>query len=380
MKSIPLKSILAVFFLIILGVSINSLLKSKLNACQNLNSKSEKLQCWEELIDSTLTKQGINQAFEIVEQLYQKEPVFVSNCHDFVHLIGEKAYKLFSNHQEFNLSSKTSYCGYGFYHAFMEALLQDEGDLTKARQFCDVAARKMQDQNADAKGACYHGIGHGVADNHDQKSWENEKDLVEEALILCEKVAPDDVLLNRCSSGVFNVLAIAYNDNRLKINPQDPLWFCRQLSNDIYKKTCYEEMNTALFVLTNKDFVSAAKFIETVKEDEFASSGIRSLAGVFGMSSVQIVDFDKPVRDCRKLQERLRLTCFKGFVAGLIEGGSPAVEYEKALQFCKDSLLATEEKQACFEEALRLSSIYYPKQKHKLVCNLVEDKFRKYCL
>lgn len=358
---------------------MNSRSKKELNTCQNLNSESEKLQCWENSIDSTLNHQGIDQAFEVVGKLYQSEPVFASSCHDFVHLIGKKAYKLFSNHQEFNLSSKTSYCGYGFYHAFMEALLKDGGDLGKARQFCDYVDRKMHDQNADAKGACYHGIGHGVADNHDQKTWENERDLVNNALTLCEKVAPDDVLLDRCSSGVFNVLAIAYNGNRLQINSQDPLWFCRHLQNDIYKKTCYDEMNTALFALAKKDFISAALFLEDVKEDEFASSGIRSLAGAFGMSDVQNLDFEKSINDCHRLQERLRLSCIKGFAAGLIEGGSPALEYEKALQFCNDILLNTEEKQVCFEEVLWLSSTYYPKQKHKLVCNKVLDKFRKYC-
>ena len=362
-----------------MGTGISRLTSSQLKDCHNLDSNSQKLVCWEELIDSTLKKSSISEAFEIVEQVYNSDPVFVSNCHDFVHLIGEKAYQKFSNKEGFNLSSKTSYCGYGFYHAFMESLLQDSGDLTKAREFCDYAERKLQGQNADAKGACYHGIGHGVADNHDQKSWDNETDLVSNALTLCEKVAADNVLLNRCSSGVFNVLAIAYNGNKLKINSQDPLWFCRQLKKDIYKKTCFEEMNTALFVLSGKDFIQAAKFIEEIEDDEFANSGIRSLAGVFGMSFVQLGNFDKFINDCRNLQERLRLSCIKGFVTGLIEGGSPGEEYIKSLKFCGSGILKMSEKVACFEETLRLSSIYYPKEKHQLVCNLVDNKFRKYC-
>lgn len=361
LKSKALKFLLIFQILAYLVVGVNYLSKKDLRGCQNLNT-AEKLICWEKVIDSTLKRDGMNQAFEIVEKLYQEDPIFVSNCHDFVHLIGERTYKLFSENRQFNLSSKTSYCGYGFYHAFMESLLTDGGDLAKAREFCEYVDKKMQGQNADAKGACYHGIGHGVADNHDQKSWKNEDDLVDEALSLCEKVAPDNVLLNRCSSGVFNVLAIAYNGSKLKINSKDPLWFCRQQKNDIYKKTCYEEMNTALFVLTGRNFISAAKFIEAIEEDEFASSGIRSLAGVFGMSSVQNIDFAKNIDDCRNIQARLRLACFKGFVAGLMEGGNPGKEYEKALKFCKNSGLNIEEKEACIEELLRLCSLVDSKQ------------------
>lgn len=365
--------------LVILGLLIYSFSKKSEDNCQNLNSKSEKLTCWEKLFDFTLKNKGIDQAFGIVERLYKEDPVFVSNCHDFVHLIGEKTYQLFSNKRDFSPSAKTSYCGYGFYHSFMESLLKDGGDLAKARQFCDYVDRKMSNQNTDVKGACYHGIGHGVADNHDQKEWKDEKDLVESALTLCEKVAEDKVMLNRCSSGVFNVLAIAYISNRLDI-PADPLWFCHQQQNNIYKKTCYEEMNTALFVFSEKDFTKAASFLEKVEKDEFALSGIRSLAGVFGMSQVQNNDFSKIINDCRKIQQRLTISCFKGYAAGLIEGGNPSKEYEKALEFCQDDLLKDEEKAACFEEVLRLSNIYYPREKQEKICNLVEDKYKKYCL
>ena len=227
MKSRYSKIILIVLFIILLGSAIKiTLQKKQSNICQNLNSTSQKLQCWEELIGSTLNSGGIDQAFKIVEQLYQEDPVFISNCHDFVHLIGEKAYQKFSNQQDFNFSSKTYYCGYGFYHSFMESLIDDGEDFEKARQFCDLVDRKIHSQNADAKGACYHGIGHGAADNHDQNTFKDETELTSNALDLCEKVSEENVFLNRCSSGVFNVLAIAYNSNRLKIRKTDPLRFC----------------------------------------------------------------------------------------------------------------------------------------------------------
>ena len=378
LKKLSLRFLIIVLILFFGAIFLHNFPKKDLS-CQNLNSQSEKLICWEQLIEKTLKTHGIDKAFEIVETLYKEDPIFVSNCHDFVHLIGGKAYLLFTTNQQFNLSDKTSYCGFGFYHAFMEALILDGADLAKAGEFCDYVDTKMHAVNADAKGACFHGIGHGVADNHDQKEWNSEEDLTEKALALCKNVSPDDTLLNRCSSGVFNVLAIAYNNNKLKINPNDPLWYCRGLQNDIYKKTCFEEMNTALFVLSGKNFVNAASFIEEIKEDDFAKSGIRSLAGVFGMSLVQGSDSEKIIENCRNLQTRLIPSCIEGFVAGFIEAGSPSSEYKKALNFCHSSLFTNSEKEVCFKEALRLSSIFYPKEKQQQICRLVDENFRVYC-
>lgn len=361
------------------NLEANNLQYSPLNKCKNPNEKIQKLQCWEELIDSALKNQGVDKAFEIVEILYSSEPDFANDCHAFVHKIGEKAYKLFSNHQDFPLSPRTSYCGYGFYHAFMESLLRNGGDLNKAKQFCDYVDEQMGNTIADAKGACYHGIGHGTADNHNIKFWKNEEELVVPALKLCLKVAPDERFLNRCASGVFNVMAINYNSHKLTLNASDPLWFCRQQENQVFKKTCYEEMNTALFALSRGEFIKAAKFIEGIYEDEYANSGIRSLAGVLGMSLVKNLEFTKTFDDCRTLQQRLRLSCIKGFVGGLIEGGQPHQEYIKALKFCADHRLSEDEKAACYEETLWLSSQYYPKEKYQQICEEVDEKFRKNC-
>lgn len=388
--SVKAKFIFLAFLFIVLSESIYLIssqrniktdsLEVTLKKCATLNLDSEKLQCWEDLLDSTLKYQGIDKAFDIVESLYNTEATFASNCHGYVHIIGQKAYRLFSTHQDFNLSLKTSYCGYGFYHAFMESLLTSGGNLDEARQFCDYVDKKMGSTIADTKGACYHGIGHGVADNHDQKHWDSEEVLVGPALKLCEKVAPNDILLNRCSSGVFNVLAISYSSNRVNLNLQNPLSFCNQLSNNIYKRTCYEEMNTLLFSLSHGDFIQAAKFVEEIGDDNFANSGIRSLAGVFGMSLVKNTDFTNAIYDCRNLQERLRLSCIRGFVGGLIEAGQPHQEYVKALQFCADErLLSGDEKKACYQEFLWLSSQYYPEQKYQQICQSVDSKYRQNC-
>lgn len=376
-KNFPLVAV----FLIILFIGIASLIKTEsqkidYKSCSNASSKP---QCWEGLVDSALRNGGIRKAFEIVETLYASEPEFASDCHAYVHEIGSAAYNLFSKDKDFELSSKTSYCGYGFFHAFMESLVTKGDDLTRARKFCDYVDKQLGSQSAYAKGACYHGIGHGVADNHDVEYWNSEEELAAKPLQLCNQIALDETLLHRCGSGVFNVMAINYNSGRLAINKQDPFQFCRKQSLNYYKRACYEEMNTALFALTQSSFLDASRFVEGISEDEYANASIRSLAGLWGVSNAQNPNFGPIVDNCRKLQQRLRLGCFGGFAAGLIEGGQPHQEYVRALSFCSDARLSSDEKTSCYKETLWMTSHYYPKEKHQQICQSINNEFRVYC-
>lgn len=350
--------------------------KISLSSCNRSQDLVDKKQCWEQLIESTLQDHGLEETFNLVDFLYKNDSLFAFDCHAYVHLIGEKTYQLFSQNQSLTLSTKASYCGYGFYHGFMETLLLAGDDLKKAGQFCDWAEKQVGGKN-DVKGACFHGIGHGLSDNHDKKYWSNENELVDNPLIICETVAPSEYMINRCSSGVFNVLAINYISNFLPINQGDPLDFCKRLTKSYFKKPCLEEMNTMLIAISGRDMVRAAKFLEGI-ENQYASSAMRSLAGVVGMNSDDNL-FSLQVDKCRKVRSNLRLSCIRGFVSGLIEGAISGTQEVKALSFCRNPMLESEEEINCYQEALRLLSLYLPLEKYQRVCNQLSEKYRRYC-
>jgi len=75
--------------------------------------------CWEDFIVTTLRKEGVDAALDAIGKLYANDPKFSESCHAYSHLIGREAYWLFLRGKSIDLSSKTSFCGYGFFHGFM---------------------------------------------------------------------------------------------------------------------------------------------------------------------------------------------------------------------------------------------------------------------
>lgn len=348
--------------------------KTRAASCKNV-------QCWQDLIDSTLKEKGLNEAFEVLATLYQNEPQFALSCHDFAHKLGARAYQLFSQKEDFGLSSKSSYCGYGFYHGFMETLLQKTGDMNEARRFCEYADTQLKKTTSDAGGACYHGIGHGAVDGSDPGTWGNPEDMIEPALKLCEMVASDENppprygKLFRCVSGVFNALEILSTSNKYKLslNTDDPFWICKAQPAR-YKEACFTQFVVAVMSVTGNDFIQSAKIIDAIKEDEYALPTLQSL--VVELPHQGKTDYQETLTYCRSLSVRFRETCVYAFAEGFMKYGPPQNEYVKALEFCESSLLTDDEKQACFTRILSILRIWYSAEKSQEICEGVDQKYR----
>ena len=365
-----------VLVILALGIYLIPANLGKSDYCNKLSEATSKKQCWEQVLENVLNAKGVDAAFDLVNYLYKNEPLFAADCHSYIHLVGEKGYQLFSQKKQIKLSSKAATCGYGFYHGFMETLLIAGKDIKEAGQFCDWAQNQVGGTN-DVKGACFHGIGHGLSDNHDKKYWLNEAELVENPLVICEIVGEDDYMINRCASGVFNVMAINYLAGFLPLNKEDPLGFCKKQTKPYFKKACFEEMNTMLISISRNDIVAAAKYLDDL-EDQYAASAMRSLASVVGMS-FRDTDYSSQIQNCRRLPSRLRILCIRGFAGGLIEGETSNTQGAKALLFCSSANLQDEEKNNCYQETLRLLSIYLPAKRYQNVCNRLDEKYQNYC-
>lgn len=354
---------------------------TQLAKCKTFSSNSQKKQCWESLIDSSLKDEGINKTFDILESLYKTEPDFANECHGYSHKIGEAAYKLFStNHKDQTLSSKSFYCGYGYYHGFMETMLHTTGTLDGAREFCKYAGEKLKNQNNDAEGTCYHGIGHGVVDGSDPRSEGNVEEIIRPGLELCQKVAPTERFLNRCSSGVFNSMSIMIGGRRhkLSIDQKNPMWVCSKQSNPIFKMTCYQEMNTLLLGLEKGDFKKAVEWIKDIPEEKIALSAMDSMGQYAANFRKKGSDHTEEIKICQQWPEKLRFACLRGFSVGIILFGAPGEEYKEALAFCQNKLLTDADKDACLERLTWGLYNTYPAEKYKQICQ-VEEKYMKHC-
>jgi hypothetical protein len=345
---------------------------------ENCAKSDNKQQCWENGLDVVLKKKGLPAAYEAILTLYKSDPDFGEACHGLVHKVGEQAYSLFTSGKDFTLPANVSYCSFGFYHGFMQKLIHESNDAQQARDFCELADRQLGGVSKGTLGTCYHGVGHGAVDDYDG-AWVNEDQFVLPALKFCEKISPSDQLLNRCGSGVFNAMAIAYTSGRLKINLADPLHYCRQLSKGYAQLTCYQEMNTALMTMTANNFASSAKFIMAIKDPDLALSAMESLAAVNGQRGSRKLSYEDVVADCHSLPSRLIAACIKGYATGLLQVGAADVEYERPLEFCQTSGLTVAEQRACYQELLWQTINIYPSAKQTEICHKITNPFNQPC-
>ena len=350
--------------------------KEETSLCKDAKEYFQKQQCWQELFDSTLEKSGLDNAFILMDQLFKSEEDFASDCHDFAHRLGEKAYLLFNSDKQFDLPDKTSYCGYGFYHGFMEKLLLASGDLKQARSFCKYAGEKLKEKNSDAEGACFHGIGHGaVEDVTNPKLFGNPQAIIQPSLDLCEQVSGDEDKLFRCTTGVFNALEIVTSSGKygLSLYKEDPFWFCRK-QIEKYQRACFTQMIVAVMNITGNDFVKSAKFIDSIENNDIAKESLSGL--VIERVRLGLTDYQQTLEYCHNLGERFHLPCISGFGEGFLKYGPPQEEYKKALNFCQSSLLTEEEKKVCYGRILPILRIWYTTLKANKICKSVDIKYQ----
>jgi plastocyanin len=328
---------------------------------------------WENMIKSSIVEGGIIGAFNMYAKLYESEPVFAENCHGYTHIIGQGAYEMYKNNIDLDVDDKVSYCSYGFFHGFIEAMFHDEGSLDKAREFCDYIDNKLRGQTS-AIGACLHGIGHGVTDGSDPRAYGNVKALIEPGKKLCEKVGINEYEKQICATGVFNSLEGLYLDPKYKItvDKKDPFWICREQETDYFKKACFDDFKDIIMVIANNDFREAAKFVEGIKEDHFAQGAIDNLATYNAYIILRKPDFNYAIDICHSLQPRLHVDCISGLGAGFMTAGDPGKEYVKAIELCKSPRITKEEREGCFRRILHASQVQYSPEKHKEVCFLVD--------
>ncbi len=349
-------------------------------SCADLSDQSAKIICWNKVIESNLEINGLDNSLALVANLYEEVPEFAPVCHDFVHLIGKKAYRLFSEGKPFQISSKTSYCAYGFYHGFMENMVSEKGDVSMAKEFCTYVDNQLSKDTPNARLACFHGIGHGWTNSHDPKLWGDEKAMVYPALTLCEKVTQDPEELAICATGVFDSISIGYYNeaNGLKINKQNPYWLCQE-QKDKYKRPCYMDLAPAILWLGEYRLDKSLAYLGGV-ENKYKSLEIESLAE----GSVRFLldnkwDNADYVEICRRLGKNQSGHCIAGLGAGFFQFGPPGKESESAINFCNSPALNQSEKNTCFVKILQNMKGALSFEKYQEVCEGLGE-YQRYCI
>jgi hypothetical protein len=349
-------------------------------ACHTSDQR-EKEACWREQILGSLKRDGVAAAFDTLAVFYESDKTFASPCHDYTHRIGQTAYELFLASKSFEVTDKTAYCSFGFYHGFMESLLSRGGSIQEAQKFCTYIDEELKSRVPSIRFSCYHGIGHGSVDVHNTAFWGDEEGLTKEPLILCHQFATNDEQLKICSTGVFDSISTAYyNDqNGLVMREDDPLWLCKRQTEPIVAEACYMDMMPAMLWFAKYDIPKAIELTVRFTDAPYVKAALQELVSGSIRHVRDPVGVDRSIAACRRLADDLRLLCVSALGSGFMQFGPPEREYEEALAFCGSSTLAADEKDACFASVLSYVSDRYPSKKAQQICTTVGEPYRKYC-
>jgi hypothetical protein len=350
---------------------------------KDINSNSDDTVInWSEELEKTIETEGLVGAFDLFNKLFTTDPRFAENCHGYTHELGENAYELYKNGEDFTVTPQVAYCSYGFFHGFIEAMMQEDGNLEKAEEMCGIIDRKL-DNYTESLGACYHGIGHGVTDGTDESTYGDPEKMIAPGLALCDRVGVNEYDKKICATGVFNALAIMYLDPKYNLNldEEDPFWICRRQERSSFRHACYDDFKSLIMSISGNDFVKAARFIEEIPEDEYANGAIDNLATYVVYFTLKDEDYERAIGMCHSIQSRLRSSCIAGLGAGYMTAGVPDREYVRALEICKSGLINQTERNSCFERVIPLIKLRYASEKANAICQTLEDEYRlAYCL
>ncbi|MFZ2522238.1 MAG: hypothetical protein WAX44_00025 [Minisyncoccia bacterium] len=347
---------------------------------KNCLSEVEKYDCWSQSLKNTLNKDGLSSAFEVLANFYETDPNFVSECHGFTHELGQWTYEIFSRDKDIELSPKTSYCGFGFYHGFMEALLQEKGSIEEAEKFCAYADKQLSLYNKKTNIACYHGIGHGAVDGSGSAKWGSPQEFISTALKICKTVSSSNDQVYQCGTGVFNSLAIVLSSGSFDLNfSGNPYNICQTQDED-FKRACYEQMNTRVSGLASGALSSGVKYILEIPEKKYAVYAMDQLSPATIMSRVgKNQSFESEIRVCKSLPEYLRKPCVEGLAGGILEFGKPDSEYVEALNLCSSNIMDDKDRKVCYNYVISSLGVLYSKEKITEICTNIDQEFRSSC-
>ncbi len=350
------------------------------NRIENIPCKKDAGECFEKLIEKTVSEKGIAAAYAVFSESYAKREL-PRSCHWTAHQIGEEAYALFKQGKQFPITDETSYCGYGFYHGFMESLLRENPDIEYALSFCREVEKQLGLLGLQN---CYHGIGHGFTeDPPDPRVWGNFEAMIAPGIETCEYLFKNLFInLNLCLTGVFTVPAgfAEKNEYGLSLNPEDPFAICRTQPYR-YQKACYGEIAPKLDSILKGDFAQFPKYLFGITDENIRNLIIWVTPSVMVARDILKDDYSEFIEVCRAyFIGNERKICWGGVLLGFFTHGEPEKQYKKGISFCESLFLGAQEKNFCYKELFhRMYTEYKIEHIQKICEEEVPIRYLKQC-
>lgn len=324
-----------------------------ISRCKHMESQLTS-PCYDNIIKRELDAEGLPRTLKLVAAITAVDKNFSDQCHTKMHDLGRDAYTMYHNDGDIQLDPTVSYCGYGFFHGFMEEMARVNGNIAEAKAFCTAVGKKLINQSA-AESNCYHGIGHGTTDGSDPSTWGDPVAMVSPGLVMCREATKNVEYLGSCYMGAFNSIELLYPDPKYRLDAHGhPFTLCKEPKfSDEEKKACYTEMSVLTMTMVRGDFTKGLAFAHDAAP-AFTEYATRFLA-VYSFATVD-TDPLKVLAACRKIVPSTLESCIRGIAEGLKVYGKPNYEYEPIAAFCTNKALSKKEQHMCADYALASDS------------------------
>jgi len=360
--------------------------------CESYPKRSDAiLDCWYQVLHEYHNAGGVAAAFVAFDYLYENKVYFAeTGCHLHAHRIGDFAFfDSFLIHHDLDKLSfpeGSQVCGYGFYHGFIEHLIQDNPSPQYVREVCDYMDKRLSGMMPLIRITCFHGSGHGFAlaevDEGDITIWGDYEKIINVPLQLCGELQAEESEISECYEGVFNVLVswMETGEYGLSYNYQDPFWICVNQHTE-YKWPCYYEVGQKLDFASQYSVKNAVAIVSQISDEGYDQRLLQLAVGNFLQSRNSATAHIEYLSDCFEIEDRYLPSCVQGLVAGVVEHGNPGDEQKKAVEICSHELVGGYIQRGCYEEVFGRLTKLYPKTRVTALCNQsLSESFTESCI
>lgn len=198
---------------------------------------------------------------QIMEYLEEKTPEDGKSCHLSGHIVGELSMR---NPRELRavLSNCGSGCDYGCTHGVMAKLFRSQSNIKEIGEMCQTTKHEVFIQDTTA---CFHGIGHGVAEYANYS--------VQESMNMCDELEPQ-IRKEECATGAIMEI-MDMNIEGERVLPEINSSLCDNVNSNLIEMCRYSITNRHFIQTRNSELsIQACKLL-----DEEASSRCYSALG-----------------------------------------------------------------------------------------------------
>lgn len=363
----------------------------ELKPCTKIEKAEEQTECIFRVLGRELRVEGVEAVFASFTHAYEMFPAFVSaGCHRQVHRLGDMVYYgLYVGREDLeaiDFPEETTACGYGFYHGFMEHLIQDYPRPDFVTQTCEYLSKRLSGQMRDIQMTCYHGSGHGFTLAQSEKTpahlWGDLRAFTDVPVRQCDalpKATASDI--EQCKEGVFNVIVdwMAINQYGFKYDSKRPFTVCDSVALSS-RKACYYEMAQKLDNASGRDPLRMEQIVNQISDTDLRLMAFQ--VGIAGLVQNIIVQHGEEdiITQCATLNESMRKACTQSVVHGLFEHGTPQEEYQRPLEMCAlPSIQNTGDQSFCYATTAGYLKRFYTPERSLELCKKFPDDFREAC-